>query len=528
MDSTQSNGIDDLRVIDRFPLIAKIGEGGFGVVYLAYDPRLGNEVTARVAIKVLLSKRLEHRQRFIQEAQLMRQLGSGIVEVHESGEYSDQASGMVLPYFVMEYCERGTLAERLARLGRGLTLDESVGLIEAIAASARTLAIPRTGHPNGIVHRDLKPSNFLIRRVEDRDSKAVGALLMGDEQLILGDFSIAKSHDPDATALTMAGGTPGYGAPEQFFRKDTGGNALPPRSDVDPTVDVFAASVVVLSAISNTYRIDAARYSKQDFAATGPFEKQLKRAMSSNPRDRHAGFDEWRDALLAAHRRFCWRRQGLKAAAVALLVVVVLAAAWSLTATGDQQDSADPVGPTAAVTGAEDSTSETEDQGEVADPVETTSDEFGAPSTTDQTVDPTTTTSDQPTTASQGEAGSQISGLGGLCIDVPNQTFRDGQNLWMWDCNGTIAQDWTIADDRVTVMGYCLDIEGPVSDTGAALQIWECQDVPQQRWQTTTEGEIKSTWNGLCVAVAFADPNRGAALQMESCDGSDAQRWRVF
>ncbi|MEM7273811.1 MAG: serine/threonine protein kinase [Actinomycetota bacterium] len=544
--------------IDRFPLLGKIGQGGFGEVYLAHDPRLGGTVPAKVAIKVLLSGMEEHQERFLQEAQLMRQLGPGTVEVYEFGEFEDPVTGQQAPYFVMEYCERGTLADRLNELGRGITASEAVGLVEAIAASARTLALPRQGHPHGIVHRDIKPSNFLIRTVERREATAVGELLRPDEQLMLTDFSIAKPTSPEATDLTLAGGTPAFGAPEQFYQEDGAGNALPPRSDVDPSVDVYAASVVVLSALSNSFRRDSTSYSDADFAAAGPLERELRRGMSHDPGKRHPDFDTWRDALVGAYRRSEQRRArgrlvaGL-AAAIGVCAVAVLA--WSSLGRGPDPTAADLAGPTAdratagdavigsearsanaddasavAVSGAESASAESESaESESADQssVDAGPDQTAVVSAT---TEPPPDTADQTTVTTQATvdppAANRLVGLGGLCMEIPNQNGRNGQNLWIWDCNDSPAQNWVVDGDRIVAMGRCLDIEGPDPDPGAMVQIWECQNVPQHGWRISANGEIVSTWNGLCVAVAGDDANRGTPLQMAVCDGSEAQRWQ--
>lgn len=118
-------------------------------------------------------------------------------------------------------------------------------------------------------------------------------------------------------------------------------------------------------------------------------------------------------------------------------------------------------------------------------------------------------------------------GHGGQCLDVPYRNAVDGQDLWMWDCNGTEAQEWTIEDGRLKVMGKCLDIEGPSLQKGAIAQIWECQDVPQHLWRLTAEGQIISTFSGLCLDVAFGNTERGAAVHLWACNDTPPQHWEL-
>lgn len=177
----------DPQSIGRYEIRGRLGQGGFAVVYLAFDPLVDREV----AIKVLAgSMALDEafRRRFFREARTVASLEHpAIVPIYDFGEDDGQ------PYFVMRRMRGGTLADRLRQAP--LRLGELVPIIARVASALDT------AHERGIVHRDVKPGNVLF-----------------DEhgQAYLSDFGIARS-DMAATVVTSPGflGTPAYIAPEQ-------------------------------------------------------------------------------------------------------------------------------------------------------------------------------------------------------------------------------------------------------------------------------------------------------------------------
>ena len=174
----------------RVRMIQELGRGGMGVVYLARQVALDR----RVALKMVLAGGYasdSERQRFRAEAEAVAAVQHpGIVQVYEVGACGDR------PYFALEYCPGGSLAQRLA--GTPLPPRDSA---EVIAQVARAV---HAAHAKGIVHRDLKPANVLF--AADGTPKVT-------------DFGLARRADVDTdTALTRTGavmGTPSYMAPEQ-------------------------------------------------------------------------------------------------------------------------------------------------------------------------------------------------------------------------------------------------------------------------------------------------------------------------
>jgi eukaryotic-like serine/threonine-protein kinase len=189
-----------------YQVLGRLGAGGMGQVYRAYDPRLRREV----AIKVMSHRRLAEpaaRQRFEREARAAGALNHpNILAVFDVG-VQDGA-----PYVVTELLEGETVQQRLARgpMPPGECLEVACQIAEGLAAA----------HRKGILHRDLKPANLFLTR---------------DGRTKILDFGMAKQlatglEDGITTAATVPGtvlGTVGYMSPEQIRDQ-----ALDPRSDL--------------------------------------------------------------------------------------------------------------------------------------------------------------------------------------------------------------------------------------------------------------------------------------------------------
>jgi eukaryotic-like serine/threonine-protein kinase len=184
-------------VLNRFLIERRIGSGGFGVVYEAWDGRLERTV----AVKAIESQG-EARRRVLREAQAAARLNHpGIVTLYEMGEEDGNA------LLVTELVEGATLAKLS---GEGALSDREIGEIGADMCEALDHA-----HTRGVVHRDVKPQNVLVGDVDGPRAK-------------LMDFGIARL--AGATALTAPGdvvGTLAYMSPEQAE-----GSAAGPEADV--------------------------------------------------------------------------------------------------------------------------------------------------------------------------------------------------------------------------------------------------------------------------------------------------------
>lgn len=192
---------------DRYRLVSLLGKGGFGIVYLAHDRILDQDVAIKV-LKFGLSSEND-RQRFIFEARTGAKLRHpAIVNVFDILQTDE---GLQL---IMEYYPGGTLSQLIKREGR---LDSRRAL-EYTRQIATGLAY---AHKKQIIHRDIKPANVFIA---------------GDDIVKLGDFGIATNtelHEHTATGEIM--GTPLYMAPEQTRNS----------KDVDPRSDLFALGMTL-------------------------------------------------------------------------------------------------------------------------------------------------------------------------------------------------------------------------------------------------------------------------------------------
>jgi serine/threonine protein kinase len=182
-------------VLDRFLIERRIGSGGFGVVYEAWDGRLERSV----AVKAIESRGTA-RRRVLREAQAAARLNHpGIVTLYEMGEEDGNA------LLVTEMVEGDTLARLSAD---GALSDREIGEIGADLCEALDHA-----HARGVVHRDVKPQNVLIG--DD-----------GEPRAKLMDFGVARL--ADGASLTAPGdvvGTLAYMSPEQAEGKPAGREA---------------------------------------------------------------------------------------------------------------------------------------------------------------------------------------------------------------------------------------------------------------------------------------------------------------
>jgi hypothetical protein len=218
-----------LERIDRYRLERRLGSGAFGVVWLAHDDVL----EAPVAVKILAENwvdRLDIRERFLSEARLLRRAGSSrVVQVYDIGELPDGR-----PYFVMEYADGGTLADRLA--------DSPLPVAEALRLTALAARAAAALHDAGIVHRDIKPSNVLLRTAPD-----------GSARLLLADLGLAKSL-AQGSGLTMAAGSAGYAPPEQ----------TEPGSGIDARADVYSLGALGYHLVTGTVPAPPGRVQRPD------------------------------------------------------------------------------------------------------------------------------------------------------------------------------------------------------------------------------------------------------------------------
>ena len=184
------------------PLIAKIGQGGMGAVYLGYKTRLDHEVAVKVLPLELAVQDSNAVERFLREARLAARIQSPhLVNVTDVG---DEAG---LFYLVMDFV-RGTSARTLAHGGgSGAAALSEAQALDLVIAATKGLA---AAHDAGVIHRDVKPDNILVPIDADGNVRLDAARL--------ADLGLARpeaSNDKSLTGASWSMGTPGYMAPEQ-------------------------------------------------------------------------------------------------------------------------------------------------------------------------------------------------------------------------------------------------------------------------------------------------------------------------
>ncbi len=226
-------------VVGRYVVLDKIGAGGMGIVYAAYDP----ELDRKIALKLLrpgASGRAEiARARLLREAQALARLNHpGVIAVHDVGTFEEQV------FIAMEFVDGVDAAQWVASARKSwrevLPIWRQAG--EGIAAA----------HAAGVVHRDLKPENVLIGN-DGRVRVLDFGLARTEVSDPTSDPAMDRSSDGEGserpssrmaestTRLTQAGavmGTPAYMAPEQH----TGG-------PIDARTDQFSFCVALYEAL---------------------------------------------------------------------------------------------------------------------------------------------------------------------------------------------------------------------------------------------------------------------------------------
>ncbi len=255
--------------IGRYAVTGTLGEGGMGVVYAAFDDRLGRAV----AIKMIKGAVAEPgaRDRLQREARSAASVNHpAICQLYEIGEDNGEL------FLTMELLQGESLAARIAR--GTMSIPEIVSVAIGMLSGVDAL------HKQGLVHRDLKPSNIFLTQH--------GVKLL-DFGLACCTESVA---DETLVRLTMPGtvvGTPQYAAPEQLRGKA-----------VDARTDLFAAGAVLYEMLAGkapfggTSAVEvfhAIMYEQPPVLTGGPavaaLDRVVNRALAKRPEDRHQSAD---------------------------------------------------------------------------------------------------------------------------------------------------------------------------------------------------------------------------------------------
>jgi glucosylceramidase len=120
-------------------------------------------------------------------------------------------------------------------------------------------------------------------------------------------------------------------------------------------------------------------------------------------------------------------------------------------------------------------------------------------------------------------------GLAGKCLDVAGGSGTNGTAVQLYDCNGSTAQQWTVAaDGSVRALGKCLDVVSASTANGAKVQLYDCNGTGAQRWSyNAATGDVVNTAADKCLDVTDNSSANGARAQIWSCTGAANQKWTL-
>jgi serine/threonine-protein kinase len=212
--------------VGNYRILAKLGTGGMGAVYLAEHPLIGKKVALKVIHRELAGNR-EVVQRFFQEARAVNTIGhENIVEIHDFGQTPEGDH-----FYIMEYLDGRTLASVISR-------ERRLEVLRALHIGIQLCNGLGAAHACGVIHRDLKPDNvMLLSRPGSPDFVKIL------------DFGLAKmfaSGNAPLTAMGVILGTPQYMSPE----------ACESKRDVDHRTDVYAVGVLLFQMLTGVLPFD--------------------------------------------------------------------------------------------------------------------------------------------------------------------------------------------------------------------------------------------------------------------------------
>lgn len=252
----------------KYRIIEKLGQGGFGITYLAENTLLLGKVaikefffkeycdrddsTSRVTIPTSGNREIVERfkQKFIKEARTIFSLNHpNIVRILDVFEENGTA------YYVMDYIEGESLGDMVKRRG-AIPEAEALGYVKDAASALEYI------HGKNINHLDIKPSNLVLRH--------------DDGKVLVIDFGVAKQYDAvtsEGTTTTPVGISHGYSPAEQY--RKNGVQAFSPQSDV------YALAATLFKLLTGNTPPEAMEIQDEGLPVAELQEKQISRPVIS-------------------------------------------------------------------------------------------------------------------------------------------------------------------------------------------------------------------------------------------------------
>jgi len=317
-------------------LIGKVlGQGGFGITYLALDTHL----QVPVAIKELYLKNLNHRHtgntvsignqdqpvfeenlnRLQQEARVLAMFNEadseGIVTVKDHFKENGTA------YIVMEYLDGVTLKQYVQQQGK-LTFEQTLSVIESVGHALTKI------HKFGVIHKDVGPDNIMV--------------VKGNKVKLLDFGGATNMYQKDGGDIISF--KRGYAPPEQYHES----------GKIGPWTDVYALAATMYFCLTGTKPVDAMErhagtilpaLAKYDVKINAKIEETIMTALQLHPSRRFASVEDFLNALHAQDRKpkpVLWTAIGVGA-------VAIMAGAFLLGGPKDQTDVPETTGASNAI-----------------------------------------------------------------------------------------------------------------------------------------------------------------------------------
>jgi len=257
------------KMLGRYTIERKLGEGAMATVYLAQDSKIGRKVaikTVALAEEFDDAKLAEARLQFMREAESAGRLNHpNIIAIYDVGEDSD------VSYLAMEYFDGVSLLKH----AQSDDLLPASWVLELMARAADALDY---AHRQGVVHRDIKPANIMYHAASD--------------ELKITDFGIARLTDTSRTKTGIILGTPSFMSPEQLMASGVTGQS-----------DLYSLGVTLYQLLTGVapFRADSIpklmdKIMREDARPVSEIRKNLpecvdsiiKTALAKNPEDRYS------------------------------------------------------------------------------------------------------------------------------------------------------------------------------------------------------------------------------------------------
>lgn len=290
----------------EYEILKVLGNGSFGITYLANFKEDADSIPTLVALKEFFMSEINgregtavtnstsntafdyYRSKFKKEACSLQKIShSGIIKVFDFFEANNTC------YYSMEYITGGSLDDMINKTGP-LKESKAVPLIVKIARALGFM------HGQNMVHLDLKPGNIMLR-----DS----------ETPVLIDFGLSKKYDEDGKAessTTVGNGTPGYAPIEQSTQQKN--NELP------VTMDIYALGATLFKMLTGKRPDDASTLMNEGFpeaefralCVSDKIVSAVKSAMSPLKRNRPQNIDAFIQSVLKASQTDSRQEQSTK------------------------------------------------------------------------------------------------------------------------------------------------------------------------------------------------------------------------